>query len=56
MADAALNRRMTVRLGPRVAYAQLGIFGLGGQIDFEALRLYGQPEKTPPGHRQAAHL
>ncbi len=47
---------MAIRLGPGVTYAQLGIFGLNGQIDFEALRPYGPPEETPAGHRQAAHL
>ena len=56
MADATLNRRMAVRLGPGVTFAQIGIFGFNGQIDFEALRPYGPPEKTPAGHRQAAHL
>jgi hypothetical protein len=56
MADATLNRRMAVRLGPGVTFAPIGIFGFNGQIDFEALRPYGPPEKTPAGHRQAAHL
>ena len=44
MGDASLNRRMTVRLGDAVAFAQLGIVGLDGQIELEALRLYGLPE------------
>ncbi|MBX6742076.1 MAG: hypothetical protein IRY87_08525, partial [Acetobacteraceae bacterium] len=47
MADASLNRRMTVRLGPGVAFAQIGIVGLDGQIELEALRLYGLPEHAP---------
>ena len=45
MADATLNRRMTLRLGSGVAYAQIGIVGFDGQI--EALRLYGLPEAAP---------
>ena len=40
MADALLNRRMTVRLGDAVASAQTGVVGLAGQIELEALRLY----------------
>jgi len=47
MADASLNRRMTVRLGDAVALAQIGIVGLDGQIELEALRLYGLPEAAP---------
>ncbi|EFH10537.1 hypothetical protein HMPREF0731_3241 [Pseudoroseomonas cervicalis ATCC 49957] len=47
MADASLNRRMTVRLGPGVAFAQIGIIGFDGQIELEALRLYGLPEDAP---------
>ena len=47
MADASLNRRMTVRLGDAVASAQLGVVGLDGQIELEALRLYGLPEAVP---------
>jgi hypothetical protein len=47
MADASLNRRMTVRLGDAVAFAQVGIVGLDGQIELEALRLYGLPEAAP---------
>ena len=35
MADASLNRRMTVRLGDAVAFAQIGIVGLDGQIELE---------------------
>jgi hypothetical protein len=46
MADASLNRRMTVRLGDAVAFAQIGIVGLDG-IELEALRLYGLPEAAP---------
>ena len=47
MADASLNRRMTVRLGPAVAFAQIGVVGLDGAIELEALRLYGLPEDAP---------
>ena len=47
IADASLNRRMTVRLGDAVASAQIGIVGLDGQIELEALRLYGLPEHAP---------
>jgi hypothetical protein len=41
IADASLNRRMTVRLGDAVAFAQIGGAALDGQIELEALRLYG---------------
>ena len=47
MADSSLNRRMTVRLGPGVAFAQIGVVGLDGAIELEALRLYGLPEDAP---------
>lgn len=47
MADASLNRRMTVRLGAGVAFAQIGIVGLDGAIELEAMRLYGLPEDAP---------
>ena len=47
MADSSLNRRMTVRLGDAVAFTQIGIVGLDGQIELEALRLYGLPEAAP---------
>jgi hypothetical protein len=47
MADASVNRRMTVRLAEAVAYAQIGIVGFDGQIELEALRLYGLPEAAP---------
>ena len=47
MADGSLNRRMTVRLGDAVAFAQIGIVGLDGQIELEALRLFGLPEAAP---------
>jgi hypothetical protein len=43
-ADALLNRRMTVRLADAVAFAQVGIMGVDGQIEPEALRLYALPE------------
>ena len=33
-----------MRLGDAVAFAQIGIVGLDGQIELEALRLYGLPE------------
>ena len=35
---------MTVRLGDAVASAQIGVVGLAGQIELEALRLYGLPD------------
>ena len=38
---------MTVRPGGAVAVAQIGIVGLDGQIELEALRLYGLPEAAP---------
>ena len=47
MQDSSLNRRQTIRLGPSVAFAQIGIIGFDGQIDLEALRLYGLPEDAP---------
>ena len=47
MADASLNRRMTVRLGDAVAFAQIDVVGLDGQIELEALRLYAAPEAAP---------
>jgi hypothetical protein len=47
MADAALNLRMTVRLRQSVAFAQIAIVGFDGQIEVEALRLYGLPEHAP---------
>ncbi len=47
MAVASLNRRMTVRLGDAIAFAQIGVAGLDGQIEREALRLYGLPEAAP---------
>jgi hypothetical protein len=47
MQDSSLNRRQTVRLGPGVAFAQIGIIGFDGQIELEALRLYGLPEDAP---------
>jgi hypothetical protein len=37
MADASLNRRMTVRLADAVAFAQIGVTGFDGQIELEAL-------------------
>ena len=47
MDDANLNRRQTIRVGPAVAYAQVGIVGFDGPIDLQALRLYGLPEAAP---------
>ena len=38
---------MTVRLGDAVAFAQLGIVELDGQIELEALRLYGLRQVAP---------
>ena len=43
MADSSPNRCMTMRLGPGVAFAQVGICGFDGTIELEALRLYGAP-------------
>ena len=47
MADASLNRRMMVRLADAVAVAQIGVVGLDGRIELEALRLYSLPEAAP---------
>ena len=47
MQESDLNRRQTVRFGPEVAFAQIGIIGFDGQIEVEALRLYGLPEDAP---------
>jgi len=47
MDDANLNRRMTLRFGPGVSFAQVGIVGFDGVIDLEAIRLYGLPEFAP---------
>jgi hypothetical protein len=47
MAEVSLCRRTTVRLGPNVAFAQIGIVGFDRQIELEALRLYGLPEAAP---------
>ncbi|HEV7267015.1 MAG TPA: hypothetical protein VGN83_19195 [Falsiroseomonas sp.] len=47
MDDANLNRRQTIRVGPGVACAQIGIVGFDGPIDLQALRLYGLPEAAP---------
>lgn len=41
------NRRQTIRVGACVAFAQVGIMGFDGQIEFEALRLFGLPEAAP---------
>ncbi len=47
MADSTPNRRMMMRLGPGVAFAQIGIVAFDGQIEVEALRLFGLPEAAP---------
>ena len=47
MADALLNRRQTIRVGAGVAFPQVGIVGFDGQIELEALRLFGLPKATP---------
>ena len=39
LAEASLERRMAVRHGDAVASAQIGVVGLDGQIELEALRL-----------------
>ncbi|MFC7478070.1 hypothetical protein ACFQS7_27230 [Dankookia sp. GCM10030260] len=48
MADSSLNRRMTVRFGPGVAFAQIGICGSDGAVEFEVLRCYGPPLGRKP--------
>jgi hypothetical protein len=48
MADASLNRRQTIRIGAGVAFAQVGIVGFDGQIELEALRLFGLPRDARP--------
>ena len=47
MANSSLNRRLTVRLRPGVAFAQIGTCGFDGTIELEALRLYGLPAEGP---------
>ena len=47
MDDANLNRRMTLRFGSDVAFAQIGVIGFDGIIEVESLRLYGLPEAAP---------
>jgi hypothetical protein len=47
MDDANLNCRQTLRLGPQVAFAQVGVVGFDGPIEIKALRLYGLPEAAP---------
>lgn len=47
LADASRNRRQTIRVGSVVAFAQVGIVGFDGQIELEALRLFGLPEAAP---------
>lgn len=64
MADASLNRRVTVRLGYSPAFVQVEIVGLNGQMELEALRLSGLPKAAPAllsgtptlpvGHRELA--
>ncbi len=43
-----LNLRQTIRVGAGVAFTQVGIMGFDGQIELEALRLFGPPEAVPP--------
>ena len=43
LADASLDRRMAVRHGAPVAFAQIGMAGPDGQIEAAALRLYDLP-------------
>ena len=38
---------MAVRHGDAVAFAQIGVVGLDGQIELEALRLFGLPDEAP---------
>jgi len=47
MDDANFNRRQTIRVGPSVSYAQVGVIGFDGSIDLQSLRLYGLPEAAP---------
>ena len=47
MQESDLNRRQTLRFGPEMAFAQIGIIGFDGQIEVEALRLYGLSEDAP---------
>jgi len=47
MDDANFNRRQTIRVGPSVSYAQVGVIGFDGPIDLQSLRLYGLPEEAP---------
>ena len=46
MTDASLNRRQTIRVGAGAAFAQVGIVGFHGQIELEALRLFGLPRQS----------
>jgi hypothetical protein len=48
MDDANLNRRQTLRFGPAVVGAQLGIVGFDGPVEVQALRLYALAEAAPP--------
>lgn len=47
MANTSLNRWQTIRVGAGVAFVQIGIVGFDGQIEFEAVRLFGLPEAAP---------
>ena len=40
---------MTVQFADAVAFAQIGIVGLDGPIELEALRLYGLRQVAPAG-------
>jgi hypothetical protein len=48
MADGSLNRQPTIRGGAGVAFAQVRIVGFDGQIELEALRIYGLPRDARP--------
>jgi hypothetical protein len=47
MQKSDLNSRQKVCFRPEVAFAQIGIIGFDGQIELEALCLYGLPEDAP---------
>ena len=46
-AEASLIDQQTIRVGPSVSYAQVGVIGFDGPIDLQSLRLYGLPEAAP---------
>ncbi len=45
--DGNFNGRETIRVGPRLACAQVGVAGFDGPIDLQALRLYGCRKPAP---------